>query len=601
MSEVICVYICIMVMSDITKEQFEAIKRMHLEERLSIRDIVRNIGMSTSLVERVIKDWGMSVPFPKATDESKKGDQKREYDRLRKELLKENITFENKRSMSIFRDGVSYFAVCRMTGRKFDDYRNSSGALIRHLKLTIPGIQIPTGYKKRSYEKETGRPWHGQYFDFVENVETPLPQRKCAHCEWRTYDMTNSSGWYTSHIREEHGMSVIDHLALHPEEHTLFSSAINVEKRMARHDNAVYGDDYIKCMVCQEKLKYVTNSHLKKHGITSWEYKLKYPMSMSCSINFKKRMTEQLAAAQESAIPKWVSGPETDLRTFISGLGLEFSGSNRSLLRGTEVDILIPSLKIGIEFNGNRYHSEIYGKKRRTHHLDKLMKMNDVGYGLVQIFEDEWEERGEQVCSKLKRILGCDSGAKVSARDCDVAMIDASIKNSFLNKYHIQGEDRSTIHYGLMHNDDLVAVMTFDPHRNMTQSKDGQYELKRFATKDGLFVRGGAGKLLASFIREVKPKSIMSFADRRWTLNVNNNMYTALGFQFDGSTPPEYHYYNSRLHRTKRWNKFQFGKSSIAKKFPHIYHPEKTEWRMMQEAGFDRIWDCGKFRYVMIL
>jgi G:T-mismatch repair DNA endonuclease (very short patch repair protein) len=310
-------------------------------------------------------------------------------------------------------------------------------------------------------------------------------------------------------------------------------------------------------------------------------------------------MTKQLSSAQELAIPKWVSAPEKDLREFISDLGLDFTGSNRSLLKGVEVDIVIPSLKIGIEFNGNRYHSEVYGKKDRMHHLNKLIKMNDVGYGLIQIFEDEWEERAQQVRSKLKRMLGRDNSLKISARDCDISLIDASIKNAFLNKFHIQGEDRSTIHYGLIHKDDLVAVMTFDPYRNMTKSKEGQYELKRFSTKEGFFVRGGASKLLTSFIRDVKPKSVMSFADRRWTLNFDNNMYTKLGFSFDGSTPPEYHYYNNKLHRIRRWSKFGFGRKSIASKFPHIYHTEKTEWQMMQEAGFDRIWDCGKFRYVM--
>lgn len=592
-------YICTMKKQAITKSQFETVKSSYLAEGKSIREVADLLSVSTSFVERIIKDWNMFVPFPNAIEGSKKGDQKKEYKRLRMEKLKENITFDVNRSKSIFEEGKVYFAVCRITGKKFDDYTNSSGALIRHLKAVIPEIEIPTGYKKRAYEKRVGRPWHFRYFDFVEKVDAPLPQRKCAYCEWKTYDLTNSSGGYTIHIREEHKISISQHIEQRPEERDLFTTAMQIESRLNRHDGATYGDDYINCMVCGEKMKYVTNSHLKKHEMTSWEYKLKYPMSMSCSSDFKKRMSIQLAAAQEFAVPKWVSGPETDLRSFVSGLGLEFIGSNRSLLKGIEVDIVIPSLKIGIEFNGNRYHSEVYGKKGRMHHIGKLIKMNDVGYGLIQIFEDEWEERGNQVRSKLKRMLGKDDGKKISARDCDVILIEASSKNSFLNKYHIQGEDRSTIHYGLIYDDDLVAVMTFDPHRNMTQSKEGQYELKRFATKDGLLVRGGAGKLLSSFVHEVKPKSIMSFADRRWTLNAHKNMYTTLGFQFDGSTPPEYHYYNNKLHRLKRWSKFQFGKSSIAKKFPHIYHPEKTEWQMMQEAGFDRIWDCGKFRYIL--
>lgn len=587
--------------AEITEMQFTAIKKGYLEDGLSMRALEVAVGMSSSLIHRVLLEWDMFVPFPPLKDWPNKHERLGEHKRLRSEKVKQNIRFDKKGAPSFFEEGKNYVAVCKQTGEQFNDYLNTSGIITRHLEKIMPDMEHETNTKKREFFKTTGRPWYHEHFEFNEVEIVAQEKRRCAYCDWTTNDLTNASGWYTAHLRDVHGFSAIEHTSNHPEENDLFSTAISNEKRENRHDESIYGDDFINCMECDEKLKYVTNSHLKKHGMTSWEYKLKYPLSMSCSTNFKKRMTTQLASVQELAIPKWVSGPEADLRGFISSIGLEFNGSNRSLLKGTEVDIVIPSINIGIEFNGNRYHSEVYGKKGRMHHLDKLIKMNDVGYGLIQIFEDEWGERGEQVRSKLKRMLGQDESSKVNARDCEVSLIDPSLKNAFLNRFHIQGEDRSTIHYGLMYNDDLVAVMTFDPHRNMTQSKEGQYELKRFATKDGLFVRGGAGKLLSAFIREVKPKSIMSFADRRWTLNANNNMYTKLGFQFDGATPPEYHYYNNKLHRIKRWSKFGFGRSSIASKFPHIYDPLKTEWQMMQEAGFDRIWDCGKFRYVMNL
>ena len=586
---------------DVSKEQFEAIKKAYLTDLMTMKNMELELGMSCDFIVRVLREWGMFIPFPSGLDGVKKGDKTKEYNRLRKAKLDENITYENKSIRSIFKEGQKYYAICRTTGKKFEDYHNSSGVLIRHLKSIMPGIQIPTGYKKRRYEKENGRPWHSLYFDFTENNEASMPQYKCAHCDWKTYDILNSSGQYTVHLRKEHGLSASKHVSMCPQEEGLFSTAIMLEERGSRFDGSSYEDDFVHCMVCNEKMRYVTNTHLKKHRMTSWEYKLKYPMSLSCSNVFRARMKKQLSDAQINAAPKWVSKPEGDLRDFVAGIGLEFEGSNRSLLKGIEVDIVISSLKVGIEFNGNRYHSELYGKKGRMHHLEKTMKMNEIGFGMVQIFEDEWEERNEQVKSKLMRMLSCDNGVRVNARDCDVIMVDSATKNEFMNKYHIQGEDRSSIHYGLVNDDDVVAIMTFDPHRNMTKAKEGEYELKRFATKDGLIVRGGAGKLLTAFIRELKPKSIISFADRRWTLDPSNNMYTSIGFRFDGATNPEYHYYNNKLHRLKRWNKFQFGKSSIAKKFPHIYSPEKTEWQMMQEAGFDRIWDCGKFRYVMNL
>ena len=36
-------------------------------------------------------------------------------------------------------------------------------------------------------------------------------------------------------------------------------------------------------------------------------------------------------------------------------------------------------------------------------------------------------------------------------------------------------------------------------------------------------------------------------------------------------------------------------------KYPSVYHPLKSEWDMMREAGFDRIWDCGKYKYILDL
>ena len=38
-------------------------------------------------------------------------------------------------------------------------------------------------------------------------------------------------------------------------------------------------------------------------------------------------------------------------------------------------------------------------------------------------------------------------------------------------------------------------------------------------------------------------------------------------------------------------------KNLLKEKFPQIYSKDKTEWQIMQELGYDRIWDCGKYRY----
>ncbi len=51
----------------------------------------------------------------------------------------------------------------------------------------------------------------------------------------------------------------------------------------------------------------------------------------------------------------------------------------------------------------------------------------------------------------------------------------------------------------------------------------------------------------------------------------------------------------------KRENKQQFMKDKIAKKFNLTpeYVASKTEWELMQELDYDRLWDAGKVRWSM--
>jgi hypothetical protein len=144
--------------------------------------------------------------------------------------------------------------------------------------------------------------------------------------------------------------------------------------------------------------------------------------------------------------------------------------------------------------------------------------------------------------------------------------------------------------------------MCFDNKRNYRKTKNHNsetYELRRFCTLNGYLISGVANKLLKKFINDFEPQKIISFADRRWTPNANNNLYTFLGFRLENIIKPDYGYYYGRSHRSCRENKFKYGKQKIKEKFPDIYDEDKTEWEMMQEAGFDRIWDCGKFKYIL--
>ena len=220
---------------------------------------------------------------------------------------------------------------------------------------------------------------------------------------------------------------------------------------------------------------------------------------------------------------------------------IEHQQHNREILNGMEIDIFIPPLKLGIEYNGLRWHSEEFGKDHR-YHLDKLNKCNEQGIKLIQIFEDEWINHRDICESKLKQICGLNTNPKIYARKCEIREI--SNKNEvyeFLDKNHIQGRTGFTIALGAYYQNNLVGVMTFK------KEKEGYWDLNRFATDINYQCVGIGGKLFKHFTRNYPFIEIKSFADRRWTTDPTNNLYTKLGFDFDSYVPPSYWYYNPKI------------------------------------------------------
>jgi hypothetical protein len=258
-------------------------------------------------------------------------------------------------------------------------------------------------------------------------------------------------------------------------------------------------------------------------------------------------------------------------------------------LNGLEIDILIPSEKLGIEFDGLKWHSERYGKDK-MYHLRKTLQANEKGIRLIHIFEDEWLEHKGVVLSKISHILGIDDNRiKIGGRKCTVGIIRKDKAEKFLNKWHIQGFASSTLYYRAHYGDVLVGVMSFKYYSN----KD-EWELTRFATDINYSCQGIGGKLFKYFIRTYNPEKIKSFADRRWTINKDNNLYTKIGFKFEKYTAPDYKY--AILNENIRKHKFGFRKNTLHKKYDLPL--TMTESEMAKKIKAYKIWDCGLIKYV---
>jgi hypothetical protein len=274
---------------------------------------------------------------------------------------------------------------------------------------------------------------------------------------------------------------------------------------------------------------------------------------------------------------------------------LEIVENTKKILpSGKELDIYFPSLKLAIECDGLYWHSEVSGEKSKQYHLNKTTECEIMGIRLIHIFEDEWIEKTTIVKSKLSNLLKVEKLNKIYARKCEVRVVNKPVKKEFLNTYHIQGNDNSSLYLGLFYNSELVSIMSFNKLRvcfnNKNADHDGVFELVRFATSTSVI--GAGSKLLSHFIKTHHPKKIISYADKRWS---TGNLYRTIGFKKISEGTPNYWYFG-RGNSYKRHHRFAFAKHTLSKKLK-FFDPNLSEWENMKLNGWDRIWDCGSLKY----
>jgi len=309
-----------------------------------------------------------------------------------------------------------------------------------------------------------------------------------------------------------------------------------------------------------------------------------------CNYSFESRFQCGYTLHCPKCEPNPKSCCQQELFIFLSKYFSNISQNNRTILDNKfELDIFILSKNLAIEFNGNYWHSEINGNKNYDYHLNKTELCQNKNIRLIHIFEDEWLFKEKIVKNRLKNILGL-TKYNLYARKCIIKEIDTQLKDKFLNKYHIQGSDKSKIKLGLFYKNRLVSVMTFSKLRIALGQTNtlNEWELSRFASINNFNIVGGGSKLLKYFERNYKPIKIISYADRRWS---QGNLYYKIGFNLDHISKPNYWYLQER-HFLKRLHRFNFRKDRLPLLLEK-FDPLQTEWANMKNNGYDRIWDCG--------
>lgn len=276
----------------------------------------------------------------------------------------------------------------------------------------------------------------------------------------------------------------------------------------------------------------------------------------------------------------YTSKYEKEIKLWLENLGIEILSNNRSIIFPYEIDLFLPDYKLGIEFNGLYWHSELQGKDR-NYHLKKYQLSSSKGIKLIHIFEDEWLYKKDIVKSIIKSKLNIYTNIYY-ARKCIVQEISNEIAKEFLKENHIQGEIKSRINIGLFSENKLVSLLCVSKNRF---KKNNEWEITRFSNDRNTKTTGAFGKLFKYVLRNYCFKNIRSYCDIRY---FDGKVYLNNRFKLSHISKPNY-YYTDYI---KRYNRIQFQKHKLKNRL-EIYDKNLTEWENMRLNNYDRIWDCG--------
>lgn len=260
----------------------------------------------------------------------------------------------------------------------------------------------------------------------------------------------------------------------------------------------------------------------------------------------------------------------------------QLSLNDRTAIKPYEIDIYCDQLKLGIEYHGLYYHS--YNRKEDTIERNKHKLKADLAdlhqITILQFWESEWKNKTEIVKSIINNKLGLSN--KSYARNLKI--VDNIRCTEFMNNNHLQGHKNYYYSVGLFNDDELLSCMTFSKH------KQYQWEIARFATKLGESVIGGASRLFTHFIRKHAPHTVLTFADRRYSVG---NTYEKLGFIRVCTTRPNYFY----IKGSKLYSRIKFQKHKLKQLLPD-FDEALSESDNMFNNGYRRLWDAGHVKLI---
>lgn len=172
------------------------------------------------------------------------------------------------------------------------------------------------------------------------------------------------------------------------------------------------------------------------------------------------------------------------------------------------------------------------------------------GSGRFLIHEDIYHQRLVQLLGRMRSVLNLNT-SKIHGRKTHASLISDKKAGEFLELNHLMGHGGGAFYYGLIRNEELVAVAAFSKPRFMKHETPTYYstELVRYCSKIGTTVTGGLDKLIRHYIENHETDDLITYIDKEWS---DGKSFVKLGFNIVDETAPILFAINSKTSERRK-------------------------------------------------
>ena len=259
---------------------------------------------------------------------------------------------------------------------------------------------------------------------------------------------------------------------------------------------------------------------------------------------------------------------------------VDYKKNVRNIIYPYEIDLLIPSLKLGIEVNGNYWHSEESGGRDKMYHKNKSILCHQKGIKLIHILEDEIYHSPNLVENIIIKNIGLTKNI-INSEEYMVFEINENEKNEFLRNNSLNFMHKTNYNICLKKDDEILYLITLNKYK---KNNTHYYQIIDYVENCKYNVDFGFKKCLDYFMNKYSPNIIRLKHDIRLNgIELKKHFILDERFYFEKTISPTFFYVNKKDY-LKRYE---------------IYHINKKN--MLNETikiEYDKIWDCGKYLFV---